>query len=296
MDKYWILTKTLPNEENQKVVNDFLLSLKLSNRSKLTIDGYRVFLERFFSEVKGTYSEIGSDVILDWFQTNQTHLKESTYRLRLYILSSFYNFCVEDSRMERSPIKSRWFPRVPYSLPKYIEKGDVAKLRLEAERHSIRSQALIEFMLTSGCRIGEVHALNIEDVDIEERTAMVVGKGKKIRYVYFSDKCAVLLERYKELREDKPPSSPLFVTLGRGERLSIRRMQKIMQKIGEESGISTRLHPHRLRHTFATTLLVKGADMAFIANQLGHEDIFTTQNYARLTNQAIISQYRKLMG
>lgn len=295
MEKYWELTKSLPNKENEKVVNEFLLHLKLANRSQLTIVHYRRYLERFFGDKEDSFSSLASEQILAWLQTHESHFKASTYRKNLDILSSFYNFCLQESLIDRSPIKRRWFPRIPKPVPKYIEKEDIAKVRQESERISLRNQALVEFMLTSGCRVGEVYKLNLEDVDLENRTARVRGKGKKIRHVHFTDKCAVLLERYLETRQDKP-SSPLFVTYRKGTRLSVRMMQEILYKIGEKANLSTKLYPHRLRHTFATELLAKGAELSFISDELGHADLGTTQIYARLPKKEIISQYRKFMG
>lgn len=296
MERYWELTKTLPNQENQKVITYFLRSLKTSNRTKVTIVGYRQFLEWFFGDMKESFSTLSSDQILDWLQKNRGQIKDSSYRRRLDILSSFYKFCLLDSLIERSPIKRRWFPRLPKPVPKYLDKGDIAKVRNESEKTALRNQAIVEFMLTSGCRVGEVHQLNVEDVDLENRTARVIGKGKKIRNVHFSEKCAVLLERYLEYRQ-KSESAPLFLTL-RGEktRLSIRAIGAIIGKLGEQAGLSTSLHPHRFRHTFATELLAKGAELSFISDELGHADLETTLIYARIPNHQIISQYRKFMG
>ncbi|WP_231607336.1 tyrosine-type recombinase/integrase [Fictibacillus sp. 18YEL24] len=225
----------------------------------------------------------------------QGHLKEVTYKNRISILSSFYTFCVQEGHLEQSPIKKRWIPRCPKALPKYIEKNEVAKVRQQTERTSLRNQAIVEFLLTSGCRIGEVHQLNIKDIDLENRIARVVGKGKKIRDVHFSDKCAVLIERYLDSRVKKP-LSPLFTRLGNESRLSIAGYQKFLSDIGKRAGLSTSLHPHRFRHTFATELLAKGAELSFISDELGHKDMGTTQIYARLPNYVIISQYRKFMG
>ncbi len=158
---------------------------------------------------------------------------------------------------------------------------------------SLRNQLLVEFMLTSGCRVGEVHQLNREDVDFENRTARVIGKGKKIRQVHFSDKCAVLLDRYID---SCPQTSPALFVTTTGTRLGTRRIQKIIQDIGEKAGFDKRLHPHRLRHTFATELLAKGAELSFIGDELGHSNLETTQIYARLPKREIIALYRKYMG
>lgn len=293
MDKYWEVKKSIQNVNNKEAINEFLVSLKLENNSQGTIVQYRRFLERFFSERLEPFSTLTSDTILKWFHENDKNVKEVTLKFQLSILSSFYNFCVEERYLELSPIKGRWFPRLPKAIPKYLEKGDIAKTRQQSEQISLRSQLLVEFLLTSGCRIGEVNQLNKADVDLEERTARVIGKGKKIRLVHFSEKCSVLLERY--LDSHPKNTTALFVT-STGKRLSIRRMQEIVNKIGKDANLTTRLYPHRLRHTFATELLTKGADMSFIKDELGHNDITTTQIYARIPKREIITLYRKYMG
>lgn len=293
MERYWELTHPLPNKVNQEVVNDFLLSLKLANRSQGTIIQYRRFLERFFGDMKDSFSSLSSDTIREWFVNNESHVKEGTLSYRLSVLSSFYTFCVQEEYLEKSPMKIRWFPRLPQPVPKYLEKEDIAKIRQKSEWTSLRNQALIEFMLASGCRVGEVHQLNREDIDLENRTARVVGKGKKIRHIHFIDKCAVLLERYIASRPQAFPA--LFVT-STGKRLSIRTIQHIVKEIGERAGLTTSLHPHRFRHTFATELLAKGAELSFIADEMGHSDLGTTQIYARLPKREIIALYRKFMG
>lgn len=294
MDKYWELTKTFSNVRNQEVIGDFLLSLKLANRSQGTIIIYRWFLERFFADRKELFSSLTSDMIIKWFKEHEEHVKESSFSLRLSVLSSFYTFCVQEEYLDRSPIKGRWFPRRTQPVPKYLGKEEIAKTVQQTEKTSLRNRVLVEFMLSSGCRVGEVHRLNREDVDLENRTARVVGKGRKIREVHFSEKCAVLLERYVDSLPKKAPA--LFISMTTGRRLAIRTIQEIVNNIGEEAGLDTSLHPHRLRHTFATELLAKGADLSFIADEMGHTDIGTTQIYARLPKREIVALYRKFMG
>lgn len=295
MERYWELKRILPNEKNQNVVGEYLKNLKLTNFSKITIVNYRQLLEHFFGDMGDEFSSLAPEQILGWLQTNKGHLKKSSYKNCLSIISSFYNFCVEESLIERSPIKKRWFPRPPKAIPKFLEKGDIAKVRQMIERSSLRNQALVEFMLTSGCRVAEVHNLVYENLNIESRTAQVMGKGKKIRHVHFSEKCSLLLERYLENRQMKP-HSPVFISSRTGDRLSTDGIRAVITKIGEKAGLSTRLHPHRFRHTFATELLAKGAELSFISDQLGHSQLGTTLIYANIPNYLIISQYRKFMG
>ncbi|OBW58860.1 hypothetical protein A9986_07910 [Solibacillus silvestris] len=293
MEKYWELTEVLPNATNQAAVNDYLLSLKLGNYSQGTIVLYRQFLGRFFSECPESFASLSSEAILNWFQQHESQVKDITYKLRLSVLSSFYTFCVREEKIEKSPIKTRWFPRLPQPIPKYLEKGEIAKMRQQSEETTYRNQAIVEFLLTSGCRVAELVGLNRDHINLETRTAHVVGKGRKIREVHFSEKCALFIERY--LASQKKAGEALFVS-SNGKRLGIRRIQIIIQDIGEEAQLKTQLHPHRLRHTFATELLSKGAELSFIADELGHTNISTTQIYARLPQEKIVSLYRKYMG
>lgn len=113
--------------------------------------------------------------------------------------------------------------------------------------------------------------------------------------VHFSEKCAILLERYLETRLNVDDSSPLFINKVEN-RIDIRSYFTIIAEIGKSAGLSSNLHPHRFRHTFATELLTKGADLSFISEELGHSDLKTTQIYARVPNQSIVAQYRKFMG
>ncbi|ATP40846.1 hypothetical protein CSE16_12765 [Solibacillus sp. R5-41] len=292
-EKYWVLTKTLVNARNHEVINEFLLSMKVSHFSEGTIRKYCAFLGNFFYERKGDFDSLTSDCILTWLIQHQKEWKEGTVCNYLSMLNSFYYFCVNEEYMEKSPIKMRWFPRIPKSIPKFLEKGEVAKILLESESGEIRNRAIVEFLLATGCRVGEVHRLDKAHIDFENRTAIVTGKGKKIRTVHFTGKCSMILERYLATRKDNQPG--LFVSKW-GARLGISAIQKIVRRLGESAKISRPLYPHRFRHTFATDLLSKGANLSFIADELGHKDIKVTQIYANLPKQEILTMYRKYMG
>lgn len=291
--KYWELKGRLPNDENQDAINEFLVSMKVANFSKETIYQYRVFLWRYFKEKEEPFHSLTSGTILEWFLEQQNRLKESTMASYISFLSTFYAFCVEEGYVEKSPIKKQWYPRIPKAMPKYLEKKEIAKVRLQSEKEIFRNRVILEFLLATGCRVGEVHKLDKADVDLGNRSALVMGKGKKIRTVYFTERCALLLERYLESREDD--AEAMFVSRW-GNRLGVHRLHKIVAKIGEGAELPASFYPHRLRHTFATELLDKGADLLFIADALGHERIETTQVYAHLPERKLVSLYRKYMG
>ena len=290
---YWELTKTLVNVRNQEVINEFLLSMKVSNLSEGTIKSYCYFLSNFFLEEEKDFDSLTSDCILTWLTQHQNEWKENTVCHYLSMLSSFYCFCVEEEYMEKSPIKMRWFPRIPQSIPKFLEKSEVAKIRLLCESEEIRNRAMVEFFFATGCRIGEIHGLDKEHIDFENRTAIVTGKGKKIRTVHFTEKCSMILERYLATRTDNLPA--LFVSKW-GERINQSYIRGVVKKLGESANLTSSLHPHRFRHTFATNLLAKGASLSFIADELGHKDLKVTQTYARFPKQEILAMYRKYMG
>lgn len=198
--------------------------------------------------------------------------------------------------MESVPIKPRWYLREPRPLPRYLEKGEQAKVRQSAEKQILRNRIIVEFLLSSGCRIRELHLLDKSDVELENRTARVMGKGGKIREVHFSETCALLLERYGEMEEVKGEEHPALLVSNIGTRLGISRMRKIINQIGKSAGITGSLYPHRFRHTFATELLTKGAELDFIADELGHANLETTKIYARIPEWKLIRLYRRYMG
>ncbi|MFJ5563685.1 tyrosine-type recombinase/integrase [Lysinibacillus xylanilyticus] len=292
--KYWEISDPFINNENRKITNEYLLSMKVANLSPGTICQYRFFLNKFFKDRHESCLNLTPEDVREWLIPHQKRLKEGTIKNRLIVLSSFYKFCIDEDYIITSPIKTRWFPKLPQSVPKFLEKGEIAKVRQMCEkRKELRDRVIVELLLTSGCRISEVHMLNKSDVDINNRTAQVLGKGRKIREVHFSEACAILLERLLESYKDEHPA--LFLS-ERGTRLSVRRMQEIVEEIGKRAEIHKSLYPHRLRHTFATELLSKGADLSFIADELGHRNLQTTKIYACLPNWKLISLYRKYKG
>lgn len=296
VERHWEVQIDLPNKKNQDAINEYLLSLKVMNYSWKTIKGYRLSLQHFFGNRMELFADITSEIILDYLHIYAEGRKETTFSQYLNALKSFYDFYVDEGYLEKSPIKSRWFPRIPISVPKYLGKDEVVKVRQVSEKDLLRNRALLEFLLSSGCRIGEVHKLNWADVDLENRTAIVIGKGSKIRTVHFTERSSMLLERYLETRKDQNPA--LFVTINgrKPRRLSINRMQVVLGKMGERANLMGTLFPHRFRHTFATDLLEKGAELSFISDELGHNNLKTTKVYANLPKRKIISMYRKYMG
>ncbi|WP_342598090.1 tyrosine-type recombinase/integrase [Psychrobacillus sp. FSL H8-0483] len=174
-------------------MNEYLLSLKLENKAEGTITKYRVQIEKFLRECNVPLEDLTSDIVWKWLNNYSTNKKPRTIDFVLSSLSSFFRFCLEEEYMETQVIKNRWRPKIPHSLPQYLTEQEYARVKLAAEGLSIRDRALILFLFSSGCRKSEVSNLTLQDVDIAKRTAKVIGKGNKIRYIHFSEECAFLL-------------------------------------------------------------------------------------------------------
>lgn len=280
-------------KETREILGEYMLSLENANKADATKTKYLWILERFFSGCPIPIEDLTSEAVLKWLNNFSINKKAKTIDLVLSCLSSFFKFCLEEEYIEHMVIKKRWRPKIPQALPRYLNDQEYARVKHAAERLSLRDRALILFMFSSGCRRGEVSNLNINDVDFKRRTAVVTGKGKKIRSIHYNEECAILLNEYLRTR-DALESEPLFMNRN-GTRLLPKGIYEITKKLGKKAGLKQLLHPHSLRHTFATNMLAKGARLEFIADELGHADLNTTRVYARIPTEDMMLAYQNKM-
>ena len=292
--KYWQSTHGSIPEQTKKIINEYLLSLKLANKSEETINKYKWILEKFFCECTFSLEALRSEDILKWLNEFSKDKRPKTVDLFLSALSSFFQFCLAEEYLEQMIIKKRWRPKIPQSLPKYLTEQEYARVKLAAEGFSYRDRSLILFLFSSGCRSSEASNLNIQDLNVEKRTASVKGKGKRIRQVHFSEECALVLKDYLKTRTGDE-EEPLFMNKF-GQRLTKSGIYGITTKLGKLAGLNQSLHPHCFRHTFATNMLARGADLEFIADEMGHANLNTTRVYARIPTEDMILAYQNKMG
>ncbi|SFC22939.1 integrase/recombinase XerC [Bacillus sp. OV322] len=184
-EKYWqSIHEGLPLQ-TKTILNEYLLSLKISNKAEATITKYRSVLERFFSECRFSLEEITSNHVQEWLNEFSQGKKTRTVDLFLSVLSSFFKFCLAEEYKKQFVIKKRWRPKIPQSLPKYLNEQEYARVKVESESLSLRDRAIVLFLFSSGCRKSELTNLSIEDVELDRRTARVKGKGKKFETSIF---------------------------------------------------------------------------------------------------------------
>lgn len=287
--KYWVSKNERISRVTLAIFNEYLLSLKLENNAESTIIKYKKNLERFLSECSTPLQELNSEVFHKWFLLFSKNKEPRTIELMLSCLSSFFKFCMEEEYLETKIIKKRWWPNIPKSLPRYLDEKQFAQVKLAAEKLNPRDRTLVLFLFTSGCRRSEASYLKLENINLKKRTALVRGKGNKLRTVHFSEECAFAMEEYLQIRTGEDNG---YLFLNRfGERLCVQSIFDISTKLGKVAGLSQSLHPHCCRHTFATNMLARGASLENIADELGHRNLNTTRVYARIPTEDLINAY-----
>ena len=181
-------------------------------------------------------------------------------------------------------------PKLGKRIPKFLSELEIEHLREACQ--TTMENALFEFMYSTGCRIGEVAKLNRDDIDFRTNSVIVHGKGDKEREVYFNTRCSIWLKRYLDERDDKDPC--LFITDRRPKRrMSIDNLRYIIKRISNRAGIKKSIHPHQLRHSYATHMINNGAPIDVIQSLLGHEKSETTKIYAQLSGKLRQDFYSK---
>lgn len=198
----------------------------------------------------------------------------------LMTLKGFLKFCRTVLKVEALNPAEILLPKRPRPHVQYLTNEEVSQIYTAIPPTTfinLRLRALIDVLLTTGLRVSE--ALSLERLPFEtgQQEVEVVGKGGKPRPVFFSEKCIDVVRRYLNRRDDNHPA--LFVTTGEARRLSRGDLSKTFVALREKSGIDKKLTPHLLRHTFCTNLLHNGADITFIKELAGHQDIQTTARY-----------------
>ncbi len=297
-----------------KAKTDFLEYLEIEqNRSQKTIQNYDHYLTRlidFAGDVK--VSAIDQELIRKWrlwlnrLGTNVSdELQKTTQNYHLIALRSFLKYCAKRDipcmsadKIELARTKRK---QVTFLTPEELERM-FAQAKLDT-LPGLRDRAILELLFSSGLRVSELVGLNRDHINLKRREFMVRGKGQKDRPIFISEQAATWVQHYLDKRTDT--AQPLFIRYagkkasdnsGDYQRLTARSIQRMVARYALLAGITKHVSPHTLRHSFATDLLMNGADLRSVQALLGHSNIATTQIYTHVTDPHLKAVHEKFHG
>ena len=272
--------------------------------SPYTIRNYTSDLKevREFLGQKGvsSWEGVGREVLRDYLASLlERGIARSSISRKFSALRSFYKYLVREKKVAADPTRSTSVPRKEARLPSILTRDEMISLLKAPDLSTptgLRDQALLELLYASGLRVSEITGLDVANVDLTEKEARVWGKRSKERVVVMGRPAATALREY--LGKGRPTllgqgrSPALFLNV-EGKRLTVRSIQKMVKEYAGKAGLEKDIHPHLLRHTFATHLLDGGADLRTVQELLGHESLASTQVYTHISQSQARRVYSK---
>jgi len=285
-------------------LSEFLDYLRYErNASAHTIAGYRRDLRQFIAYVEERGSSLRKidNVLIRGFmaQLHERKLKKSSSARKLAAIRSFFRFGVKKKWIAENPAKMVATPKQEIHVPSFLSEQEMAgflEVPDSGKPLELRDRAILELLYASGIRVSELVGINLEDASLRERLIRVRGKGKKERLVPFGRVACEHLEAYlgvrPELAKDRVGETAFFLNY-QGRRITSRSVERIVDKYIRLTAVKRKISPHSLRHSFASHLLGRGADLRVIQELLGHESLATTQKYTHLNLGQLMDVYHK---
>ncbi|MCM1295713.1 MAG: tyrosine-type recombinase/integrase [Muribaculaceae bacterium] len=293
------LTPITDNVEKSKQNNvalmvNFISAKRIEGCSEKTLNYYENTIKAFLDSVGKPLGEISTNEIrcyLSDFQAKRNAGKVTVDNVRR-ILSSFFSWLEDEDYIVKSPVRRIHKVRSELTVKETISDEHLEHLRDTCTE--VRDLALIDFLVSTGVRVGELVTLNRSDIDFNERQCIVLGKGNKERTVYFNARAKVHLQNYLATRSDD--NEALFVSLAAPHnRLTISGVESRVRQLGKAANIC-RIHPHKFRRTLATMAIDKGMPIEQVQRLLGHCKIDTTLHYAMVNQTNVRNAHRKYIG
>ena len=287
-----------------KELEEFVAYLKHEkNASPHTVDNYKrdlLQLSQFLENKKLQLGDVDNIVLRGFLAVLYDRgEKKSTVGRKLAAIRSFFQFCVRKHWMDDNPAKVVSTPKQDKPVPSFLTEEEMQKfldLPQTATPLDKRDRAMLELLYATGIRVSELVGIGLEDVKFAERLIRIRGKGKKERLVPFGRMAEKSLRSYLRVRsminKGRVEEVPLFLNY-RGQKLSSRSVERTVDKYIRRSALRRKISPHSLRHSFASHLLSRGADLRVIQELLGHESLATTQKYTHLDLKHLLEVYRK---
>ena len=271
------------------------------NYSELTINGYlsdlNLFLEYLNENNIKNYNNVEyQDIRLFINHLYNLNFNNKTISRHISSIRSFFKYLKSNDYIKNNPCILISNPKLDKRLPKYLNFEEIEKVLNAFDNKNylgLRNSLILEILYSTGIRVSEIVNIKINDVYMSNRTIKIIGKGKKERIVFFGSKCFNLLNLY--LKKSYPilnKNNIEYLILSKtGKKINDRQIRKIVDDATTIAGIKIKISPHVLRHTFATHMLIEGADLRSVQELLGHENLSTTQIYTHLTNEKIRNIY-----
>jgi integrase/recombinase XerC len=284
----------------QRYIDKFINYLKVErNASNHTIINYTVDLDVFKAFVGDRPIETIDHLALRRFlaELRAKNYAKRTIARKLASLRSLFRFLFREGHIKKNPITAISTPKLDKKLPVFLDVAKIEKLLLsppESDAAGLRDRALLETLYSTGIRVSELVGLDIDDVDIISGVVKVLGKGSKERVVPIGEPALNAIRKYLDRRAGSKAKDKTAVFLNNhGKRLTDRSVRRVIDRYIRACSIAEKISPHSLRHSFATHLLDRGADLRSVQELLGHANLSTTQIYTHVTMERLKSVYDK---
>ena len=295
LHKYNVETKNTDiityDNSNTRILKNYIASLRLEGKSELTIDQYYRIINMFLRTIGKPVKQILTGDIRYYLARYMADRKveKTTLDNQRRAISAFFSYLAAEEYIDRNPmlrikkIKTDKRVKKPFT--------DIELEQLRNNTYNIKEKVLMEFLLSTGCRVTEVVRLNIQDIDFNKNEAIVYGKGDKERVVYISDRSMYYLRLYLESRKNEYNTSVFLNKNHCG--MTKNNIEKLFNRLGERAKIS-KVHPHRFRRTFATNAHKRGMSLQNLQKLMGHESVDTTMGYCDIAEIGIQMEFRKV--
>lgn len=278
-------------KNNTNILNKFISSKEIEGCSTRTLNYYRDNINKMFDAVNLPVNEITTEILRNYLADYKSNSKAGMVTIDNIrrTLSSFFAWLENEDYIVKSPVRRIRKVKTTRKVKETLTDENLEKLRDTCS--NVRDLAILELLISTGMRVGELTRLNISDMNFQERSCIVLGKGNSEREVYFSAKSKMYIEKYLETRTDD--NEALLVSLIKPyNRLGISGIEILIRNLGKEANIN-KVHPHKFRRTMATMAIDKGMPIEQVQKLLGHIKIDTTMEYAMVNQNNVKNSHRK---
>ena len=278
-------------KNNTDILNKFISSKEIEGCSTRTLNYYKDNITKMLDTINLPIDEITTEILRNYLADYKSNSKAGMVTIDNIrrTLSSFFTWLENEDYIVKSPVRRIHKVKTTRRVKETLTDENLEKLRDTCS--NVRDLAILELLISTGMRVGEITRLNISDMNFQERSCIVLGKGNSEREVYFSAKSKMYIEKYLETRIDN--NEALFVSLIKPyNRLGISGIEILIRNLGKEANIN-KVHPHKFRRTMATMAIDKGMPIEQVQKLLGHIKIDTTMEYAMVNQSNVKNSHRK---